>query len=511
MAKLFSKTDYVHGIQCPKWLWMQANKKEEFDAKWLDAAKLSMGTGIGDLARGYYGEYELVKGSFRYLEKMAEKTAQAIADGHKTICEATFIANGCVCLVDILRVLPGKVLEFAEVKSSTSVKPEHITDVSFQRAVVQAAMPDWYLRRASVMHVNGKYVRQGDIDLQQLFSVEDVTDRLAEPDEVMDRVEMLRRYVASDEEPDKEIGMHCGSPHPCPYSTYCLKGRDATICELAGRGHGRGFAMIAKGIDTYGKALSAMQLKGLALTQACLAGSGKGRHFDHGRISGFMASIHYPLYFLDFETIQSGVPMWDGNHPYQQVTTQFSLHWLDCEGGLLRHTEYLAPSEGEPMRGVAEALVSAIPDGACVTAYNMAFEKARIREMADAFPLLAGRLMRIHDSIVDLMVPFQKGWYYLPAMGGSCSIKRVLPALFPDDPELDYHALDGVHCGTEATAAFLKLASLPAEERGAIREQLLRYCELDTLAMVKVYQSLVEALAEEEREARAEKERPISF
>ena len=87
----------------------------------------------------------------------------------------------------------------------------------------------------------------------------------------------------------------------------------------------------------------------------------------------------------------------------------------------------------------------------CVTAYNKAFECTRLKELAETFPDLAEHLLNIRSNIVDLLVPFQSGYYYNRAMGGSFSIKSVLPAIFPDDPELDYHNLEGVHNGGEAT------------------------------------------------------------
>ena len=77
-------------------------------------------------------------------------------------------------------------------------------------------------------------------------------------------------------------------------------------------------------------------------------------------------------------------------------------------------------------------------------------------------------------------------------MGGSYSIKHVLPALFPNDPDLDYHNLEGVHNGGEAMAAYGDLVNMTPEDAARTRQQLLRYCELDTLAMVKIWQRLVE-------------------
>ena len=75
-------------------------------------------------------------------------------------------------------------------------------------------------------------------------------------------------------------------------------------------------------------------------------------------------------------------------------------------------------------------------------------------------------------------------------MGGSFSIKSVLPAIYPDDPSLDYHNLEGVHNGGEAMSIFPKIRYMAPEEREEARRNLLKYCELDTYALVKVWEEL---------------------
>jgi hypothetical protein len=129
----------------------------------------------------------------------------------------------------------------------------------------------------------------------------------------------------------------------------------------------------------------------------------------------------------------------------------------------------------------------------CVTAYNRSFECGRLNELALQFPDLAEHLLNIRSNIQDLLTPFQSGYYYNRAMGGSFSIKSVLPALFPNDPELDYHNLEGVHNGSEAMTIFPKIKDMPPEEQTVARKNLLEYCKLDTYAMVKVWEALMAA------------------
>ena len=205
-----------------------------------------------------------------------------------------------------------------------------------------------------------------------------------------------------------------------------------------------------------------------------------------------MDTLSYPIYFLDFETTQAVIPEFEGTKPYQQIPFQYSLHYIEYEGGPLLHKEFLAESGTDPRRAIAERLCEDIPMNVCVTAYNKAFECSRIKELANTYPDLADHLMNIQSNIKDLLVPFQSGYYYTKAMGGSFSIKSVLPALFPDDPTLNYHNLEQIHNGGEAMSIFPKIKEMPPEEAERTRHNLLKYCELDTYAMVKVWEKLRE-------------------
>ena len=121
----------------------------------------------------------------------------------------------------------------------------------------------------------------------------------------------------------------------------------------------------------------------------------------------------------------------------------------------------------------------------------MSFEKGVIRKLAETYPDLSYHLMNIHDNMRDLMVPFQNQSYYSEKLQGSYSIKYVLPALCSDDPSLDYHNLDGIHNGGEAMSAYAELEYHTDDEIAEIRKNLLAYCCLDTLAMVKILEKLI--------------------
>ena len=113
------------------------------------------------------------------------------------------------------------------------------------------------------------------------------------------------------------------------------------------------------------------------------------------------------------------------------------------------------------------------------------------------FPDLEQHLLSIHDNMIDLMEPFQGCCYYTPAMRDSFSIKSVLPALFPESEELNYHNLnESVQNGAQAMNMFPRMATMNESELTAARKALLDYCCLDTLAMVRVLEKLYQVAGE---------------
>ena len=209
--------------------------------------------------------------------------------------------------------------------------------------------------------------------------------------------------------------------------------------------------------------------------------------FDAPGAARALKAYRAPLHFLDFETIQFVVPQWPGTRPYQQIPFQFSLHTLLGDGSIV-HREFLDLSGDDPSEAFAKALVRECGDTGTVLVYNAAFEKTRIRELAQRYPRLRSALLGIVERVVDLL-PVVKDHYYHPSQQGSWSIKKVLPAMVP---WLSYEDLDGVQDGGGAMEAYLEAIhqDTDAQQRAALRKQLLTYCGLDTWAMVRIWQIL---------------------
>ena len=519
MNTSLSKSRYTRYCQCPKALWLSINKPEEAIIDAGVEARFAQGNEVGDLAMQLFGDFVEVTthtadGKLD-LNAMIEKTKEEMLRGTEVICEASFsYANGDesnYCAVDILK----KTAEgwaIYEVKSTTCKVADITLEDKKIRDKVKKYAPDiafqkWVLEQCGI-HVTGTYlvmlnkdyVKQGELDIPQLFNIVNLEEMVANEFVKVPNVSALAHQTLKEktEEGLKEIGTHCNSPYPCSFWKYCTRHVPTpSVFDVYG-GQGQGFTF-AKKLNCYNKGIITFeQLRGIDIgtiqNMQIECTLEKKSYINPQDIQSFLDKVTFPLYFLDFETMQQVIPQYDGTHPYQQITFQYSLHYIEHEKGPLKHTAYLAPSDGSnPLRDLAEALCRDIPMNVCTIAYNDPFEKGRIKEMAEMYPDLREHLMNIHDRIIDLLIPFRQGCCYTPDMGGSFSIKSVLPALFPDSDELNYHNLNPlVQNGGHAMTIFPTIKDMPADKAAEARQALLDYCHLDTLAMVRVWEKLIE-------------------
>lgn len=487
-----SKSRYCQFVACPKRLWLDCYKPQEARIDAAAQKSLEDGTEIGKLARGLFGNYVDVtverNGELDYAA-MLKNTQHALDVGAENICEAAFSHDNCYCQVDILhRTDEG--YEIYEVKSVAGEKEMIYHDVAFQQQVLL----DCGIPVCGVYPVllNSEYRRQGDLDVRfgGLFKrVDDLSAELEKGGkEVVARIAAAKAVAQDPREPQTHFKKECAR---CEFYAYCTKDMPSpSVLEI--RNCSKKWDYANKGILTMLDLLnSGERLSDKVRQQVEYACFDRPAHIDKAEIRRFLATLRYPLYFLDFETTQSAIPLFDGTRPYQQIPFQYSLHIVAGEGAEPEHREFLAQPNGDPRRALAEQLTRDIPQGACVVAYNMSFERTVLKELAEQFADLAPQLNEIRQNVRDIMIPFQQRAYYNKAMRGSFSLKYVTPALFPDEKDADYHNLDGVHNGSEAMDIFPRMKFMSAEELENARKQLLIYCGYDTLNTVKIWRELV--------------------
>ena len=482
-----SKSRYCRGIQCKKMLWLEKYKPEE-ETELNNDSVFDNGNMVHEVARYLFGKHINIDFN-EDLNEMIYNT-NATIDSYKdiVITEASFKYKNNFCSVDIL-VKNNDNYELYEVKSSTELKDIYVKDISYQYYVLTSLGLN--VVKCSLVHLNSKYVRHGHLELDKLFTKEDITsDILKLQDEVKANIEDIDKYMEQEEEPIDDIDLKCFKPYPCPFFKYCTKALPSNnVFDIASMRSSTKVDFYKKGIYSY-EDLVNEDINDNYKKQIEYELYDKEDYIDRKSIKEFMDTLSYPLYFLDFETIQLPIPLYDNLSPYEQIPFQYSLHYIEKENGKLEHKEFLAEPGIDPRRSLALRLVNDIPMDVCTLAYNMSFEKTVIKKLAMMYPDLSEHLMNIHDNIRDLMIPFKYKKYYTKDMHGSYSIKYVLPALFPNDESLNYHNLDLIHNGSEAMSSYADMVNMNEEEQAYTKERLLRYCELDTYAMVKIYEKL---------------------
>ncbi|HSM68311.1 MAG TPA: DUF2779 domain-containing protein [Xanthomonadales bacterium] len=478
MARL-SKSRIMSSLQCLKRVHLEVHRPELASYSVATRAAFELGHQVGDIAVELYGKGQgeyipYTKAQHRALERTRE-----LLDGlfQAPVFEATLQHEGVLVREDVLLPEP-EGWHIIEVKASTSLKPQYVQDCAIQAWVHEGA--GYPFAKISLAHVDNQFVYGGDGDYSGMLTETDLTDPVRELlPSVPVWVEHARRAVEGPE-PDIAVGAQCYAPYECPFVGHCWPwDSDYPVQGLMGSRKKLG-ALVAAGYRDLREVPAEELDSETHLRIRRVTRAGQAEILPHA--GEFVRALPYPRYYLDFETVGPPVPLWPGTRPYQAVPFQWSCH-IEREGGALDHEEFLDLSGQAPMRACAERLLAAIGTDGPVLVYT-AYEKGVISGLAERFPDLAPALEAVLERLVDL-APVTKAAYYHPDMLGSWSLKAVLPTIGAD---LDYSALEGVHEGTEASAAYLKAIAPDADaaEVERVRGQLLEYCRYDTLALVEL-------------------------
>jgi len=490
-----SKSLYIRGLQCPKSLWLKKYHENVLTTPDSSVKAISdIGDRVGHLACKLFPNGKKISFEGTTFEEKIVLTQQWLDKGVKNIYEATFEYDGILVMVDILHINENKSVSIYEVKSSTDVKSVYLDDAAIQYYVLNGLGCD--VETTNIVHINNKYVREDKLEINKLFSIVDVSDKVLELQyNIPEQLKHFRNFLADKEnEPQFDIGSHCFKPYACDAKEYCWKHvPEYSIFDISRLRTDKKFELYNKGVIDFND-IEDVSVYSESQQVQIKSEQTQTKIINKEAIKDFIDTLSYPLYYLDFETFQQAIPEWEGISPFMQIPFQYSLHVEHQGRAELEHYEFLAKEGIDPRYELAKRLVEDIPTDVTVLAYNMGFEKGVIRKLAMMFDEFAPELLAIHDNIKDLMTPFQRKDYYVPSMKGSYSIKYVLPALVPEMARA-YKELDGVQNGGEAMQTYAKLAHMEDKEEVAqLREALLRYCELDTMAMVKILEKLKESV-----------------
>jgi hypothetical protein len=301
--------------------------------------------------------------------------------------------------------------------------------------------------------------------------------------EVAARIAEFKALLAGEGGMGEGIGLQCDDPWACDFHGHCWAGIPSpSVFDLAGVRLGTRVALYRRGIVRLEDVPDGERLPLAARMQIDVHKNPRSV-IDRGAIREFLGSLTHPVGFLDFETFNPAIPPFDGTSPYQQIPFQFSLHVRQAPCGPLRHAGFLAEGGEDPRRALAEALLREAAGLESIVVYNRTFEDRVLKSLAAWLPEHTEALEAVRSRLVDLMGPFRRREYYLPSMGGSYSIKVVLPALVPGWGYADLEVANG-QMAMQAYAALSQEADPVRRER--LRQALWAYCERDTEAMVRI-------------------------
>lgn len=489
--RTFSKSKLMAYLQCEKRLWLDVHRPDLREDSAESLANFATGHSVGEVARSHYDP----KGQGQFIDVTAlgiggalQRTVEVLKN-RKPVFEAGFSVNGALAFADVLLPVTRSGRphwRMVEVKASTEVKEYHRNDVAVQAYVARkSGLP---LAGLSLAHIDSSWVYPGGGDYDGLLVEEDLTaEAFAREKEVEGWITVARTIAARRTEPAIRTGLHCNDPYACGFIDHCT-GQEPQekfpafwlpriqSKALRKKIHEDRVTDLRKIPDDLLNPLQ-LRVKTHTLARTVL--------FDAAGAAAALAPHGFPACFLDFETVNFGVPIWKGTRPYQQIPFQFSLHRLS-RLGKLTHEAFLDVSGEDPSRAFAEQLLTACGEGGPVYVYNQSFEAGIIKGLGERFSRLKRPLEQIITRMVDLL-PIAREHYYHHEQQGSWSIKAVLLTILP---ELGYDNLDGVQDGGMAVQAFTEAISdaTTADRKAALRAQLEAYCKHDTYALVRLWQ-----------------------
>lgn len=486
---MLTKSDFLKYTQCCKYLWLHKYRRDLVSAEVQAAVQRLFDEGY-EVENIAYRLFPGGKSAFDAdIPTAVANTKKLVKARHSAIFQPTISNWKVFCRADIIRFYAktGK-WDIYEVKSSTQAKDIHLIDLAFQKICFEE---NWLkIGKLYIVCVDNEYIRKGAIDHKRFLKIVDVTRAV----EALIKktgldMAMAHKILDNKQEPAVKILKQCHAPYDCEFTDYCLKDiPQNSIYDIAGGLSEEKLEMlidqgiidlkdIPDGIVTNKNALT--HIKAVKTNQVFI---------DAKAIKEELSQLEYPLHFLDYETFNPAVPLFDGYKPYQRVVFQYSLHVKKTPNAPPEHYRYLSEKIEDPTPELAKSLAQAIGEKGSVIAWNKTFEMGCNREMKERKKQYALFFKSVNERMFDLMQCFKKGYYVHKDFKNSASIKKVLPVLVPS---LSYKSL-AIQEGGTASANWLKVSDskIGKKEKEKLANDMLAYCELDTMAMVKILEVL---------------------
>lgn len=488
-----SKTDYILYRECAKNVWYKIHKPEiwnESELSEFEKAIIETGNEVELVARKLFPAGFLIEGRGTQAQK---ETQVLLTEKTKVLFQPIFVKDNFLAAVDILELQDDGSYNIYEVKSTTDVDAKkHYHDLAFQVNLLEKF--GLKIKKAHVIHLNSEYIRQGELNINQLFKTVDVTQEVFNiKEEIVAEMETALKYISQKEEPKGYCScVYKGRSNHCSTFTYSNpKVPEYGVHDISriGASKGKLQELIDVGIfklddvseEFTGKLTDPQknQIEAYVFDRILQ---------DKHKINEELSKLVFPLYFLDYETFPSAIPRFDGFSPYQQIPFQYSLYVLGKLGGTLQHFEFLFSEKTNPSLDLLKSLQENIGTSGSIIVWSKKFECKINEELAARNKDFELFIKEVNARVYDLMDIFGNQYYVHKDFKGKISIKNVLPVLVP---ELSYKNLEIQEGGTASQKwnEAVNGSASPTEKEKIIKD-LKEYCKLDTLAMVKIWEHL---------------------
>jgi len=479
-----SKSRFLAGLQCHRQLWWKVHEPNapELVVDVKQQHVFDQGHEVGEKARTFVPGGTLIDLPFDRKRDRLEATERALLGGAPVVYEGSFQGGGVYGAVDILE-RKGKRFDLIEVKSSTKVKEEHIPDAAVQVYAARRAGLD--VERVEIMHLNRDCVYP---DLGNLFTREDVTRTVEAhiprlPGEISAQLAMLEGPL-----PEVTPGEQCSKPHPCPFWNRCWTEKPEFHISTLYYGTWKAKQLEAQGVTSLLDMPADASLTPVQARQIRSVRS--GRPIVEPSLRGALERIESPTAYLDFETISPAIPVWRGCRPWDRIPVQFSCDMVH-DNGASEHYEWITECAEDPRPEMARRVLEACAKARTVIAYNSPFERDCLRMLAIGAPDLKDELSALETKLFDAL-PLVREHVYHPRFAGSFGLKSVYPALMEKNEYESLAIADGELASVRLSTLLFAPETISPEERAALREDLRRYCALDTHGLAEMIDRLRE-------------------
>ncbi len=479
MDKILTKSAYMKGLESPAYLWKYVNDRESLPNLDLTAKyRVDQGILIEQYAKQLYDGKDLSGMSFNENIKETKK----LVKNEKTIYEAGFKKGRLYVRSDILVKLNNG-WELIEIKGSTRKKKYHYDDLSYQKYVLEKS--GLKITKSSLILVNRDYEKSEKLRPEEFLKKVDVTDEVKKAQEgIENRINKMLNIIDKKDCPKFNPLNIRKSVHGNPLiDDFKNKLPSDSIFHLS-RGGKKINKLYKKGITKISNIPNDFKLSKKQKIQKKVCMNDKP-HIEKQKIKQFLKNLKYPLSFMDFETMQSAIPLFEKANPYQSIPFQYSIH-IEYENGSLDHKEFLYKKSKDPRYDFINNLIQDIPKEGSILVWNKHFEKRKLKKLSKLFPKFKEDIKNINKRIIDLMVVFKNFWYHHKDQKGSYSVKNVLP-IFSDK---SYNELE-IDNGSQAFIIYNKHFGHLSKDN---EKHLLEYCKMDTYALKIIKDSLIDLI-----------------